>query len=174
MRDGLGFFNAVLTIAVITLSLVWLVTAMTNDDLLWFLPTFTERPETLTIHWEGAVYVLHPDDPGYARITDAFAKAITRPAGFEWEVAFSEKNIQRYREDFKLLEITFARPVQIHTRHPVSKAKTYLVPLDQTHSYWRRVFAFPGLQPYAQGPLNLREENFNALYQAVEEAVAAH
>lgn len=173
MRNGLGFFNAVLTIAVITLTLVWMVTAMTNDDLLWFLPTFAKRAETLTIYWDGTTYILRPNDPGYDEVMDAFAKSIARPAGFEWKVAFSEKNIQRYREEFRMLEVTFAHAVQVHTRHPFSKARTYLIPLDKTHSYWHRVFAFPGRMPYAQGPLNLRPEGFNAIYEAVEGAATA-
>lgn len=171
MRNGPGFFNGLITIAIVTVILVWMVTTFTNGDALWFLHLLTAEAETVVIYWDGESYTLYPGDPGFNEIMATFTDGISHPAGFEWGVAFSEQSISRYHEEWKLLEVNFAQPVQVHTRHPFAKAKTYLVPLEKTHSYWRRAFSYPGLLPYTSGPLDLEEERFNRLYEAVERAV---
>ncbi len=157
--------------AVIVVVLVFGVTALTNNDLLWFWKTFNAQAEALTVYWEGETYVFRPGDPGYQEIMTAFAEGIAKPVGFEWEVALSEASIDRYHTEAKMLEVSFAEPVQVHTRHPFPKAKTYLVPLDETHADWRRVFAFTGVVPRTSGPLDMHAENFEALFQAVEKAI---
>jgi len=172
MHSKSSFINGIVTMTVIVVLLVFGVTALTNNDLLWFWKTFDAQAETLTVYWEGEAYVFFPGDPSYDEIMAAFAKGIAKPVGFEWEVALSETTLNRYRAECKLLEVSFAEPVQVHTRHPFPKAKTYLVPLDETHANWRRVFAFTGVVPRASGPLDLHAENFEALFDAVAQAVA--
>lgn len=173
MQRGVGLLNGLVTMGVIVMALVWGVTSLTNEDPLWFVHQFNARAQTIAIHWEGISYTLEPGDPNFDAVMEAFAEAIANPRGFEWEVGFSEENIASYRSDFKLLEMRFAEPVQVHTRHPYPEASTYLVPLDKTHAYWQRVFAFTGKVDYSSGPLNMEEDNFAALYAAVEDAVAA-
>lgn len=167
-----SFISGVFTMAVVAVLLVFGVTALTNNDLLWFLRVFDAQAEVLTVYWEGETYVFFPGDSGYEEIMTAFSNGIAKPVGFEWEVALSEASIHHYREESKMLEVSFAEPIQVHTRHPFSKAKTYLVPLDETHADWRRVFAFTGVVPRASGPLDMHVENFEALFDAVAKAVA--
>lgn len=174
MRSLLNIMNALITTVVVAALVVIAVTALTNGDFLWFVPSFAARAEALTIYWDGSRYELHPDDQGFEAVMAAFAQGIEKPAGFEWNVGFSEENITRYREDFRLLEVTFSEPVQVHTRHPYPEAKSYLIPLSKTHANWRRVFAFPGLKPYTSGPLNMASTNFELLVSAVEKAVTVH
>ena len=172
MSHGLSFFNAIFTIAVVALILVWGVTALTNDDALWFLASFNERADTMVIYWEGNRITLTASDSGYDDIMHVFAQAIAKPQAFEWEIGFSEENIKQYREQFKLLEVEFPHAVQVHTRYPYNKAKTYLIPLDKTHAQSRRVFSFPGFTPYTSGPINIKDTAFDDLYTAVESVVA--
>ena len=172
MQGVLGILNGAVTVTVVIAVIVIGVTALTNGDPLWFIKSFDAKAEAFTIYWDGEIHVVTPEDAAYAAMMTAFAEGIERPAAFEWKVAFSEENITRYREEFKLLEVVFSEPVQVHTRHPFPKAKTYLIPLDGTHSQWRRVFAFTGITAYSSGPLEMSGENFDALYTAVEGAVA--
>jgi len=169
----LGLLNGAGTIAIVVILIVVAVTAMTNGDLLWFLKSFNAQAEAFTIYWEGATFTVTPEDAGYAEMMAAFAQGIEKPVAFEWNIAFSHENITRYREEFKMLEIVFAEPVQVHTRHPFPEAKTYLIPLDKTHAQWHRIFAFTGITNYSSGPLEMSTEHFDALYTAVEGAVAA-
>lgn len=171
MQRGVGLFNGLVTMVMIVVLLVWGVTSLTNEDPLWFIHRFTAQAESITIHWDGSTYTLKPGEPNYDALMNAFAKAIADPRGFEWEVGFSSQNIEDYRSQFKLAEFYFAEPVQVHTRHPYPEAATYLVPLDKTHALWQRVFAFTGNTDYSSGPLNMKEDNFAALYIAAEKAV---
>jgi len=171
MSHGLSFFNAIFTMAVVAILLVWGVTALTNGDPLWFLSSFNAQAEELIIYWDGNLITLNAQDQGYEAIMRAFAEAIARPAAFEGKVGFSEESINHYKEGFKLLEVQFQQPVQVHTRYPYLRAKTYFVPLDKTHALFRRVFSFPGYMPYTSGPINLNETAFNGLYTAVENVV---
>jgi hypothetical protein len=173
MRENPGFLNGIVTTGVIALMLVWAITGLTNGDALWFLRRFDARAEALVVYWESETYTLEPGDEHYEEIMDAFAQGVNHPSGFEWAVGLSSESIAQYREKFQLLEVHFSEPVQIHTRHPYPEASTFLVPLDKTHSHWRRVFPFTGRVDYSSGPLNMSESNFRALYQAIEIAVEA-
>jgi hypothetical protein len=164
--------TGVIMSALVTLLLVWGVTSLTNEDPLWFLNRFDAQAEALVIYWDGEVTTLEPGDGAYAPVMAAFATAMAKPAGYEGSVAFSEANITHYREGSRLLEVQFAEPLQVHTRHPYATAATYLVPLDGTHAYTRRVFSFPGFVPYTSGPLNVEPSSFEMLLQAVEGAVS--
>ena len=163
--------SAIFTMGIIALVLVWGTTALTNEDPLWFVHRFEGEAEAITIYWDGQSTVIGRGERGYSDLMTAFGQAIARPAGFEWEVAFSEQSIESYQQRFRMLKVTFPQPVQVHTRHPFPRAATYLIPLNETHAYSRRVFAFTGIVPYASGPLNLSEPHFDALYKAVEAAV---
>jgi len=171
MRSGLGVFNAIITTIVVVAILGWMVTSLTNGDPLWFIKSFDAKATGFVVYWDGESHTVKPDDPEYAALMDAFAKGISHTVAFEWKVGFSEANIARYKKDFRLLEVQFASPVQVHTRHPFSMAKTYLIPLNHTHSNWHRVFAFTGITSYAAGPLNMNGEDFQALFEATESVV---
>ena len=168
------FLTALLTVSVIAVIIVWAVTALTNEDPLWFLHRFDARAEALVIYWDGQTITLHPGDQGFDAVMDAFAEAVSQPAGFEWQVALSEQSIDTYRSKARMLEVRFAEPVQVHTRHPFLEAATYLIPLDGTHAQWRRVFAFPGYVPYTSGPIDASPTSFDALVQATETAVTTN
>jgi hypothetical protein len=102
----------------------------------------------------------------------AFAESIAKPVGFEGNVGFSAENIKLYKENYKLLEVSFRQPVQVHTRYPLIKAKTYLVPLDKTHAIAHRIFPFTGHVPYTSGPVNTNETTFENLYLSVQKVAA--
>ncbi|MDF1514281.1 MAG: hypothetical protein P1S60_10780 [Anaerolineae bacterium] len=171
MQHRLTYFKGFLTILSVVLMIVWIVTAMTNSDPLWFIPRFTAQAKNMTIYWDGITTTISENDPGYDAIMQAFAQAMAKPVAFEWEVGFSEENISLYKTSYKMLEVVFDEPVQVHTRYPYNKAKTYLVPLDKTHADYRRIFSYTGYVPYSSGPVNIHKTAFVDLYSAVEQAV---
>ena len=173
MQSQPNILNGLVTMGLITIIIVWGVTSLTNEDPLWFLHSFNAQAEEMTLYWDGESYTVTPQDPGYDALMEAFADAVSSPAGFEWEVAFSEAGIAQYRERFRLLEVRFAEPIQVHTRHPFLPADTYLIPLNETHARWRRVFSFPGRLPYTSGPISMSPTAFDALVEAAESVVPA-
>ncbi len=171
MREWSNFLTGTIVIVAVTLMTIWGVNTLAKEDVLWFVRSFDARAESIAIYWDGEIYTLTPGAPGYEEVMDAFAEGIANWSGYEGSVVFSEPNIERFRNEWRLLEVRFAEPVMVHTRHPVSEARTYLVPLSKTHAHWRRVFAFPGLVPWCAGPLNMDEEHFNTLVAAITAAV---
>jgi hypothetical protein len=158
--------------AIVTTLLLWGVISVTNGDPLWFLHRFDARAETLIIYWDGDVTTLEPGDGAYEPVMAAFAAAMAQPAGFENGAVLTEQAIEAHREQYRMLEVHFAEPAQVHTRHPYSESATYLVPLSERYARLRRVYTFLGLVPYTSGPLNLAPSSFDALVRAVEGAVS--
>jgi hypothetical protein len=173
MQSNTGILNGLVTMVLVSLIIVWGVTSLTNGDPLWFLHRFDAQAESMTLYWDGESYTVTPEDPGYDALMEAFSRGVASPAGFEWSIAFSEDNIARYRDRFRLLEVSFAEPVQVHTRHPFLAADTFLVPLSEHHGNSHRVFAFPGRVPYTSGPINMNQTSFEALYHAAESVIEA-
>ena len=166
-----GLLGPLTTMTIVTLLLVWSVTSLTNGDPLWFLKHFSAEAERFVVYWDGTVHTIEREAPAYGAIMDTFAAAIARPAGYEGRVALSEESIRLHRQEYRMLEVVFTTPVQVHTRHPMPEAATYLVPLSRTHATMRRAFAFPGRVPHAIGPLNLSQGHFDSLYQTVESSI---
>ena len=170
--DRSNLLTGLVTTGIVALIMVWGVTSLTNEDPLWFVHRFDARAESFAIYWDGSSHTVSSGDSGYGAVMDAFAAAMANPSGYEGRVGFSEESRTTYQTRHRLLEIQFAESVQVHTRHPYTKAATFIVPLDGTHAVSRRVFSFPGAVPYTSGPLNIAPENFAALYAAVEAAVS--
>jgi len=173
MRTSGSLLNGLVTLVVISLIIIWGVTALTNGDPLWFLGRVRAQAQSFTIYWDGETVEVTEADPRYGPLMAAFSHSAADIAGFEWRVALSEESITRYKADFRMLEVRFEEPIQLHTRHPFPKSATYLIPLDRTHAEWRRLFAYPGSRPYTSGPLNIGQDAFTSLYTAAEAAVAS-
>ncbi len=170
MHKPSSSLSALVILAIVTGSLVWGVTSMTNGDALWFLRSFTAQADWITVYWDGANYMLFPGDPGYEAVMDAFADAIAHWSGYEGEVGLSEVSLRLYRTQGRLLELHYNEPVVVHTRHLYPRARNFFVPFDGTHAEWRRVFA--GLQDVPRaGVLNLPEARFARLRTAVVQAI---
>jgi len=152
--------------------LVWGVSALTNGDWLWFVRSFKAQADWIVINWDGADYMLFPQDPGYDAVMDAFADGVAHWAGYEGSVGLSDESLAHYRAEGRLLELHYNEPVQVHTRYLYPSARNYYVPLDGTHADWRRVFAGLHDTPRA-GVLNMTEARFERLQTAVMQAIHA-
>ena len=167
-----NLLTGLVTTGVVALIIVWGVTSLTNEDPLWFVHRFDARAESFVLYWDGLSHTVSPGDVGYEAMMDAFAAAMAYPSGYKGRVGFSEENRTTYQTRFCLLEVQFAEPVQVHMRHPCTRAATFIIPLNGTHAASRRAFSFPGTVPYTSSPLNIAPENFDALYAAVEAVVS--
>lgn len=167
-----SLWNALAILVVGTVLVVWIVSSLTNEDLLWFVRAFNAQADWITVYWDGQQYLLVPGDPGYAEIMAAFSDGVAHWSGYEGSVGLSDESLERFRNEWRLLELHYNQPVQIHTRHPYSEARNYLVPLSGSHATMHRVFAGLNETPRI-GVLNMSEARFNALRTAVESAVSA-
>ncbi len=173
MRDRPSLSGALGMLILVVGGLIWWFTSLTNGDPLWFLPVFNHQADRITVYWDGRTIVLTPGDAGYEPIMAAFADGIAHWSGYESGVGLSDESLDRYRQEWRLLELHYDEPVLVHTRHLYPKARNFYIPLSGTHAEYRRVFA--GLTDAPRiGVLNLSETRFTRLLKAVEDVVRAN
>lgn len=165
-----SLLGAILVVVLVGGLLIWWVNALTNEDPLWFLRSFTAQADWITVYWDGTTHMYFPGDQAYGKIMAAFSKGVAYWSGYESGVGLSDENLERYRQRERFLELHFNSPVQVHTRHMFSRARNYFIPLSGTHSDYRRVFAGLSDEPRI-GVLNMSEAHFSALLEAVSQAV---
>jgi hypothetical protein len=165
-----GLWGPIITLLLITGGIVWWVTSLTNDDMWWFLRSFTAKADWIVIYWDGETTILFPGDAGYEEIMAVFSDGVAHWSGYEGAVGLSDENLERYRTEWQLLELYYNKPVNVHTQHLYPKARTFFIPLSGTHAEWRRVFAGLTDKPRA-GVLNLSADRFGKLSAAVKQVM---
>ncbi len=161
--------NALVVLLMVAGLLIWWVNTLTNEDPLWFVRSFSAQADWITLYWDGQMVTTFPGDPEYATVMETFASAAERWTGYEGSVGMSDESLALFRAEGRFLELHYNEPALIHTRHLFPEARVFFVPLSGTHATYRRLFS--GLADVPRiGVLNLSEEGFAALYDAVEQA----
>ena len=162
--------NALVILLLVAGLLIWWVNTLTNGDPLWFVRSFSAQADWITIYWDGQMATTFPGDPEYTAVMETFASAAERWTGYEGSVGMSDESLALLRAEGRFLELHYNEPVLIHTRHLFPEARVFFVPLAGTHANYRRLFSGLADAPRI-GVLNLSEEGFAALIDAVEQAV---
>ncbi len=165
-----SLMGALLILILVTTALVWWVNMLTNEDPLWFLRSFTAQADWIVVYWDGTTRMFFPGDPAYSAIMTAFADGVGHWAGYEGGVGMSDTTLQLYRERQRFLELHYNTPTQVHTSRQFARARNFFVPLSGTHARYRRVFAGLTDKPRI-GVLNISEERFSVLLEAVTDAI---
>ena len=150
--------------------IAWWVNSLPNEDALWFMRTFTHRADWIVIYHNGTTSMFFPDDAGYENIMDSFADGVAHWKGYEGGVGLSDENLERFRNEWELMELHFNKPVKVHTQHMYSESRNFFIPLSGTHAKYFRVFAGLTDRPRI-GVVNMHEEKFDALLDAVTQAL---
>jgi hypothetical protein len=163
-------WHAILFLVLVGGGIVWWVNSLPNEDPLWFIRMFPHRADWIVVYHNGETSMFFPGDTAYEPIMESFADGVAQWKGYEGRVGLSDENLERYRNEWELLELHFNKPVKVHTRHMYSEARIFFVPLSGTHADYFRVFAGytdrPGI-----GILNMHEAKFNVLKDAVSQAI---
>lgn len=170
MRKQPSFLGAFVVLIVVAGLIIWWVSSLANNDPFWFLRVFNAKADWIVVYWDGETQMFFPGDPEYDAIMEAFADGVANWSGYEGGVGLSDENLERFRNEWRMLELHYNDPVHVHTRHLYSEARSFFVPLSGTHANWRRVFAGLTDKPRI-GVLNVSEARFNRLFEAVEQAV---
>jgi hypothetical protein len=162
--------GALLILILVSVTLVWWVNMLTNEDPVWFLRSFKAEADWIVVYWDGKTHMFFPGDQAYTEIMTAFSDGIGHWSGYEASVGLSDASLDRYRERERFLELHFNTPAQVHTYHMFPKARSFFVPLSGTHASYRRVFAGLTDKPRI-GVLHISEERFSVLLEAIDHAV---
>jgi len=144
-----------LVVILFLLFLVCLAGALPNNDLLWFWPSFNQKPERIVIHHAGQESVLTPSSLGYIELTQAINSSLSQVEGFQGTVGLSEATMKEYMTKELVLEIFYAEPVLIHLPFLFSRPDSLLIPLTGRLSETRVVFGGVDAQ-YRPGALSLK------------------
>lgn len=166
-----GLFSALLMTGLAIALFVWGAIFFVNEDPVWFLRSFNAPADELHLYWDGQETILYPGDPNYAAIMTAFGDGIGHWAGYDTEVVLSEETLTRLRSEWRLLEVRYNTPVQVHTSHQFAEAKFFFVPISGAHSQERRAFGTLTELPKRSGALVLDEARYQRLVEAVAQAV---
>ena len=165
------FLSVLLILLVGAGLLVWWVNALTNEDALWFLRSFSAQADWIIIYCDGNTSMIFPGDPAYEAIMADFAAGVAHATGFEEDAELSDESLESYRTRQRMVELHFNTPARVHTRHPFRDATCYWVPLDGVHAEQRRVFG--GLNEHPRtGVLTMSVNRFEQLRQTVEQSLA--
>lgn len=158
-----SIIRAFVVMLLLVVGLIWIVNTLSNGDPLWFLPYFGARADTITLYWDGETRVLQPGDLEYEAVMNAAADAIATWAAYEGQVTLSEESLKELRARWRLLELRFAEPAVVHTRHIFPPSRTFFIPITGPHAAYRRIFGATGEIPMRAGALIMSEEAFNTL-----------
>jgi hypothetical protein len=121
---------------VITLVLAYATISMNTGDLLWFWPRNDNLPTAIVVHCYSEDVMIEPESAHYTEITTIVNDALSGQK--RWDpLSLSEVTYQEYLTHPKMmtLEVTFPRPVRIHTNTAFySNVDMLLIPLDARHS----------------------------------------
>lgn len=166
-----SLFNALLVTGLAIALFVWGAIFFVNEDPVWFLRSFNVPADELHIYWEGQEKVLYPGDPNYDAIMAAFGDSVGHWAGYDPKVVLSEATLAQLRSEWRLLEVRYNTPAQVHTSHRFAEAKFFFVPISGAHAQERRAFGTLTEIPKRSGALVLDEARYQRLVEAVTQAV---
>ena len=166
-----GAVGVILMLVLVGGALFWWANSRTNEDPLWFMRSFNAEATWIAVYWEGKTHMLFPGDAGYDPIMDTFAKGLGHWEAYDNKIELADEDLATYRDDGCFLEFHYNKHVQVHTRFPYPKVKTFFVPLTGAHAESCRVFAGLNDSPRT-GALTMREGNFDDLCEAIESSLS--
>jgi hypothetical protein len=116
------------------LALVYLTTALSARDGLWFLKGFAEEPARIIVYHVGKRTELRPGQSGFADLAGAVREALAHGASRPSGVGFSEGSLQDAYNQYVTLEAFFDQPVKFHAGFNTGRPTQMLFPITGRHS----------------------------------------
>ncbi|HEX9077280.1 MAG TPA: hypothetical protein VF932_15945, partial [Anaerolineae bacterium] len=76
---------------------IFSIGALTNGDVLWFLPFFDATPARIIIYRDGCVLTLSPGQPGFDNLTQVINQSLSQIEGYSNSFGLSSESLQDYR-----------------------------------------------------------------------------
>ena len=132
--------RAILVTVGLVVLLAWAMVAIAVDDALWFLPVFVADASQIDLYWDGDHVTLLPGSSAYELLNDAVRQEFPRPLAHPSGSGLSQVSLDRLRAEGRLAEVSYDRPVRIHTTFGYGPSQVYYIPLAGHHAGLNRVF----------------------------------
>lgn len=135
------------------IALVLFMGASANNDLLWFLPFFSETPSRITVYQDGCSTQIFPGEKGFDEMMVAINQSLSQVDGYEHGSGLNQETIALYTTRWRAVEVRYPKRVKIHTTFRFGDPDTLFIPLSE---YFAR-HVFGGINgDYWAGALRLK------------------
>ena len=124
--------------------LMFLATAVSTGDLLWFWPTFGEQPSRIAVHCAGQVIVYSPGSAEYEALTARINADVSGPKFAPPGIGLSEATQSEYWSRNLTLEALYLQPVRMHASFRYGLFDALIYPISGAHSDAPLVFGRRG------------------------------
>lgn len=143
-RRLVKMFEPLAVLAAFIVAVVWIGGAYSNQDPLWFMAKFEERPQVVRIYHYGQVSEIHPGDPAYETVVAALNQAIISHAGYAESIHPNGTTLEYYQTKGYAIELDYGRDVLVHTHYFFPRARRLMVALDGSYNYVGQQLLFRG------------------------------
>lgn len=159
--------SLIMVFAIFVVAVFFFLGALSNDDLLWFLPYFNETPKRIIVYRSGCQIELAIADPGFDALTAALNQSLSQVDGYEQGFGLSPDSYKQYTEKWQAVQVFYAKRVKIHVPFRFGSPDSLFLPLDEYYGEARAVFGGVG-GDYWAGALRLKS---NATLQHTVESI---
>ncbi len=157
-----------LALIVVIVSIIFSVGALANDDPLWFLPIFNDKPQRIVVYQDGCRTELIPGQPGFDELTAAINQTLPQYDGFNATFGMSVESAKETREKQRAVEIFYAKPVTIHTPYRFGHPDSIFIPLSgyfadaysvfggRAGEYWAGALRLKSIEPIQRAAAAIR------------------
>ena len=114
--------------------------SLAAQDLLWFVPGFSEHPVRIIVYNAGVRTELQPGQRGFAELSNAVVDSLNRGVARQSGIGLSEGSLQDAYSRYETVEVFFSHPVKLHAPFNTGEPTQMLFPITGRHSEISVVF----------------------------------
>ncbi len=116
---------------------------------------FTDTPELIVVYRDGCRVPLTRGQTAFDDVTRALQTTLPQVEGYSSSYGMSQESLDEYRQKQRALEVSFAKPVTIHSSYGFGHPDSLFIPLNSYMGDNRSVFGGKG-GVYWAGALRLK------------------
>lgn len=152
-----SLMNLLGTMAIFVIAAGYGIISLSTEDPLWFIPTFSEQADEITLYCRGSEESISPDSPYFSELNGMINEALSGPKNWD-PLTMSEETYAYYQtsDAVVVLEYHYAERTRVHSLYKYfSGFDDLVVPVEGRHSKLNAVFARVGDQNTA-GSLHIQ------------------
>ena len=137
-----SLLNLALTSVVILIALIYGFVTLSTEDPRWFITTFDEYPEEISLNCYGSEQSLFPGDPDFEELVVKINDVLSTRKNYD-SLTMSQETYDYYKtsDAVMVLELIYTQKVRIHSFYKYfSNLDSIVIPLDGRHSNTNAIF----------------------------------
>lgn len=135
--------SLLIIVGVSVLGFLYVTTAVSTSDFLWFTPTFNERANVIVVHCAGEVMTYAPGSTEFEALNASVNADLSGSKSY-LEAGLSQQTQEDYWKQHLVLEVVYPQPVRMHASFRYGLFDTLIYPVTGTFSQEGYVFGRRG------------------------------